>query len=129
MKVIISPYVTIGKKKRRTYKLNMNTFRKLHFHTKNQLKRKFEEDNWLLVPKEKFEKVIITYEYYKNTNRLEDIANICSIVDKFFCDLLTKKGVIVDDNCEIVREVRYVFAGYSDTERIEVTVEEWDDEK
>lgn len=54
-----------------------------------------------------FKKINIRYTLYPATKRKCDVANVCSIVDKFFCDVLTKTGRIKDDNYDYLPQVIY----------------------
>ena len=51
------------------------------------------------------------YVYYPGSKRRVDVANPCSVIDKFTCDAIVKNGILVDDNVSILKEVRYVYGG------------------
>lgn len=65
----------------------------------------------------------ITYYLYLGSKRMTDISNVCSIVDKYFCDVLVQEGKIPDDNYNHLVKVSYIFAGI-DTKnpRVEVQI-------
>lgn len=54
---------------------------------------------------------LLEYTYYHGNNRKLDVANTCSIIDKFVCDALTECKVWPDDNIDYVKEVRYKWGG------------------
>lgn len=53
------------------------------------------------------ERIEIEYTLYPKTKRLCDVANILSIVDKFFCDCLVELGKLEEDNYNFVPKVSY----------------------
>lgn len=50
---------------------------------------------------------LFTYTLYPKDARGYDLANVCSIVQKFTDDALIELGIIEDDNFRIVRAVNY----------------------
>lgn len=54
----------------------------------------------------------ISYYLVTGTRREPDVANVCCIVDKFFCDVLTKEGKIPDDNPAHLQMVAFGYGGY-----------------
>ena len=99
--------------KKTTFSLNLNQYRNAHFHILNKAKVLFEEaiaDQVIKLPK--MERLIITYFYFNGTKRQSDVANICSVVDKFFSDTLVNKGIIEDDNFDVLEGVTYRYGGY-----------------
>ena len=53
----------------------------------------------------------LVYIYYHGNKRKLDVANPCSIIDKFTCDALTDIGCWPDDNIDFVKEVVYKWGG------------------
>lgn len=51
------------------------------------------------------------YEYYHGDRRKIDVANPCSIIDKFVCDAFTELGLWPEDNIDYVKTVMYEFKG------------------
>ena len=100
--------VPIGKKD--SFSINLNTYRNAHFYQLNAAKIAFKEqiqsqiDTLPLLGR-----IEITYVLYPKTRRLCDVANICSIADKFFSDALTESGIIEDDNYMFLGKVEYLF--------------------
>lgn len=67
----------------------------------------------------------IRYVLFVGTKRLCDVANVCSVVDKFFLDALVESGKLPDDNYQYVPKVTYEFGGYDKgNPRIEIIIEE-----
>lgn len=109
--------ITIPYGKRR-YSVNLNIYRNLHFRVLNSLKKKYKEVVKVALKKTKVTKstikklggngCVIVYEVHKGDKRRYDVANICSVVDKFFCDSLVELGYLPEDNAKIVRAVLYM---------------------
>lgn len=55
---------------------------------------------------------IIRYYLVIGTRREVDVANVCSVVDKFFSDALVDHNCIPDDNYKYLKGVSFEFAGY-----------------
>lgn len=94
--------------------LNLNWYRNANFHILNKAKITFAE----LVSKKlthlpKFEMVHLDYEIFAGTAREFDVANVGSIVDKFFSDTLVGVCKLEDDNYNVVLSARYRFGGIS----------------
>lgn len=106
--------------------INLNTYRNLHHRINNDVKQMFKNDRQKDLEGLKLKTPLrIKYTYYANSNRKSDLSNMCSIVDKFFCDALTYYGCIPDDNYEYVKEVLYVYGGVDKNNgRVEVEIEE-----
>lgn len=114
--------IPVSKNKRFT--LNLNVYRNAHFQTLNKAKKLYEA---YMVPQ--IQEVIkspvssckLIYILYPRTKRKCDISNICSIVDKFFCDSLVRSGMIEDDDYSFISTVEYRFGGIDKSEpRVEV---------
>lgn len=107
---------------RKNYALNLNIYRNAHYQTLNKMKVEFSkviEPELMKLPS--FKSVDLTYTLYPKTKRLCDIANVCSIVDKFFCDALVNVGKLPDDNYEYLKNITYSF-GSIDKDNPRVTV-------
>lgn len=111
-------------KKDKNVYLNLNTYRNLHYIINNQVKQEFKA-----LLKDQLEgvdlgsKIEVHYTYYANSNRKSDVANMCVIVDKFFCDALSEYGCVPDDNYDHVPDVRYSYGGVDKGNgRVEVEV-------
>ena len=103
MEVDLPIGIKIGRK---NYALNLNIYRNAHYQTLNKMKIEFSkviEPELMKLPS--FKSVDLTYTLYPKTKRLCDIANVCSIVDKFFCDALVNIGKLPDDNYEYLKNI------------------------
>ena len=118
-------FIEIGVKKKRKVYLNLNTYRNLHYQTNNQVKRAYSALIGKQIPKVSYDNIKITYTLYIGTLGEVDISNVCSIVDKFFCDAMVTRGVIVDDNYKFLKEVVYKFGDLDrENPRVMIDVEE-----
>jgi len=124
--VLVAPLlVPISKNK--FFSLNLNQYRNTYFQSLNKAKIAYKEavrDQVLaLTPYTK--PIHITYTLYPKTKRLCDVANICSIHDKFFSDALVELGRIKEDNFNHVVGVTYLFGEIDPLEpRVEITIQE-----
>lgn len=115
--------LSIPVSKNRSLLLNLNVYRNAHYQSLDKAKKLFKEFiKPQLEPLPKFDKVHLRYTLYPKTKRLCDIANICSIVDKFFSDALVETGHLEDDNYNFVQGVSFFF-GFVDSENPRVDVE------
>lgn len=105
------------------FNLNLNVYRNAHYMTLNKAKVTFKEIvSPFLVQIPRLKSCKLRYTLYPKTNRLCDIANICSIVDKFFCDAFVETGHLEDDNYTFLKSIEYCI-GSVDTENPRVDVE------
>lgn len=106
------------------FSLNLNIYRNAHHYILNQAKVAFTEQvTPLLGSIPQLNHCSIKYTLFTPTKRLCDVANVCSIVDKFFCDTLVKAKVIPEDNYLIVNSVQYCFGGVDkDNPRVEALI-------
>lgn len=110
--------------KKRDFTLNLNQYRNTHFQVLNKAKVSFEEVvGPLLKGVPRLGECELSYVLFVPTRQLCDVANICSIVDKFFSDTLVSKGKLEDDNYTIVPRITYSFGGIDKIHpRVEVTI-------
>lgn len=118
------------KTKKRNFWLNLNNYTQVakNVHGRNATKKMYAE---LIQSDIKHLKPItgqfkVTYTIYRDYVRkpvLFDIGNVGAIVDKYFCDVLTEAGIIVDDNYNYLKEVTFKYGGKGET-RAEVELEE-----
>lgn len=128
-------YLIMGKKK---YSLNLNVYRNLHYRTLNNLKHQFKlvvrdlvkpiiKKTKMKTTSNSLNGYLIIYKVYKGDKRRFDIANICSVVDKFFLDALVELGYLPDDNANVVKAVVYTAGSIDkDNPRVEAKVVEFD---
>lgn len=116
----------MGVRKPKNYALNLNVYRNTHFIQLNNSKVLFDT---LIQPRIKNLVIkppfIIRYTLYIGSNRECDVANVCSIVDKYFCDALVKAKIIPDDNYKYLKGVSYEFGSVDkDNPRVDAQIEE-----
>ncbi len=96
----------LGVRKPKSVPLNLNWYRNAHFHELNNAKTHFGQliqAKLANIPRlSEGDQLTLVYTLYPRTRQLCDVANVCSIVDKFFCDTLTENGIISDDNYTII---------------------------
>lgn len=106
----ISAPITVQVSKHKRWSLNINHYRNTHHQTLSKAKIKFAAMvHPLLIHVPYIEKARISYILYPETATLCDVANVCSIVDKFFSDVLVSAGKLPDDNYKILTSVAYGF--------------------
>lgn len=108
------------------FSLNLNIYRNFNRFSLGKAKDAYSE---LMAEPVKelpsFNKVEIRYVLFTGSKRKVDISNICTIVDKFFCDVLTKEKKLSDDNYSILPKVSYEFGGIDvNNPRVEIYIKE-----
>jgi hypothetical protein len=118
--------ITVPVSKAKSFPLNMNHYRNAHHHTLNKAKRVFfEQVSPLLKGLPYFQKIQLVYTLFPPSKRELDVANVCSIVDKFFSDTMVQSGRITDDNFKFLPTVSYQFGSIDrDNPRVEVEIQE-----
>lgn len=90
--------------------LNLNVYRNLHHMILNQSKIVFKTAIiGKLADLPAMDMITLEYVLYPKTKRLTDISNVCSVVDKYFCDALVEVGKLPDDNYKHLASVQYRF--------------------
>jgi len=113
-KVTLPLYVHTTKSKTTKGKVifNLNNYRNMYFTKSNQAKREMKKVvAGLGIPKLGSGPFVLVYTYYHGNNRVMDVNNAVSIIDKFTCDAITELGLWPDDNYNHVVEVRAVWGG------------------
>ncbi len=110
--------------KGKKYYLNLNNYRNWHYIVSNNIKKKYKELLMTELSNLKFKKpIVIKFYLYKGSKRIIDRANILSIVEKFFCDALTRYECIKDDNDKFIEHTEYYTAGIDrDNPRCEINI-------
>lgn len=110
--------------------VNLNEYRNAHYQVLSKVKKVFQNHILYMAPVERTGNksdlpVKITFTLYAGDKKSRDLANVCSIVDKFACDALVKGGVLEDDNCDNITNVQYIYGGIDrDNPRVDVYIEE-----
>ena len=123
-------YVELGKAKKKKYYLNLNLLRNQVGHLNNNIKKSYKHILEPLIPDVYYNKFSIDYELFLPNKLKRDISNVCSIIDKNFCDSFVELGHAPDDNYEFLQKVTYRYGGYDESKRgyVLITVKEIDDE-
>lgn len=101
--------IMVGRKR---IAMNLNVYRNLFHLTNNKAKIAFRETiGPQLARLPHLSRINIEYTLYMPTRRQVDIANVCCIVDKFFCDALVSAGKLVDDNYNFLPQTSYLWGG------------------
>ena len=114
----------VGLSKNKNWILNLNNYRNAHYLVLNKAKVNFKElvNNEISKLPKFTELSNIEYVLYRDTKRHCDVANVCSIVDKFFCDALVEAGKLPDDNYEYLKSISYRWGGVADTAYVEINL-------
>lgn len=114
----------VGLSKKKDWILNLNNYRNAHYLVLNKAKVNFKELVTTEISKlPVFEELFnIEYVLYRDTHRHCDVANVCSIVDKFFCDALVEAGKLPDDNYDYLKSVSYQWGGVADKAYVEINL-------
>jgi|SaaInlV_150m_DNA_2_1039686.scaffolds.fasta_scaffold02261_2 hypothetical protein len=96
--------------KDKKYLLNLNHFRNAHYRLNNEAKQYYKKVvAGVIETLPKFTTPIsITYKVMLS-RRVGDVANVASIVDKFFCDALVGAKKLNDDSYKHLPKVIYQF--------------------
>lgn len=111
--------------KKSYFLINLNVYRNAHYQILNKAKQTFKE---MVMNEIKqlpfFNSISLTYVLYPQTHRKQDVANVCSVVDKFFCDALTEAGKLTDDNYDYLKNIHYCFGSVDPSNpRVEVYIQ------
>ena len=122
----VPSHLTLGKKKKRLFALNLNIYRNSHFQVLNAAKIQFKEIVRPIVETiPQLNRCVIYYEVFPDTKRKFDVNNVCSVVDKFLCDALTEFGILPDDNYQHLPTIISSFGAIDkDDPRVDVTIYE-----
>lgn len=104
--------VYYGKKVLRAFSLNLNVYRNYNRFKLGTVKKNYYQ---IMKPQiehlPKFRKLKLEYVLYAGSRHKQDLMNICSITDKFFCDCLVIDRKIKDDDYTIIPEIKFRFGG------------------
>lgn len=123
MITIISP-LRVPQSKKKDFILNLNNYRNTHFLVLNKAKVKYKEIiQPQIVSLPQYERIGLMLTLYPKTNRLTDVANVCSIHEKFFADALVEAGKLPDDSYIYLPETGYRFGEVDPINpRVEITI-------
>lgn len=120
----ISLPLSIPVTKQKKFYLNLNQYRNAHYFTLNKAKAEFEHLIKPLLNGIPFlDECVLEYTLYPPTKQLCDIANICTVVDKFFSDTLVSAKKVRDDNYTVIGKVSFNFGSIDrDNPRVDVVI-------
>jgi hypothetical protein len=110
-------YVELGKVKKKKYYLNLNLLRNQVAHLNNNIKKEFKRIVEPLIPPIFYDKFELEYELYLPNKLKRDVSNVCSIIDKNFCDAFVELGHAPDDNYEYLQKITYKYGGMDEKKR------------
>lgn len=132
MSITVKLPILVRISSRKEFALNLNIYRNAHYQVLNHAKKLFaaqiteevtQMHTYLLRLPQYPKTFHITYTLYPSSKRKLDVANTCSIVDKFFCDSLVKTGVIPDDDFSVITQVTYCYGALDPKNpRVEATI-------
>ena len=130
MTICLPLSVTIPRKTKedKVFALNLNVYRNAHHMILSDAKNRWKgivakslSDIKASMPPPPYN---VIYTVFWANGRAFDIANVCSIIDKFTMDALQELGIIENDNYKHIPEVRYKFGGIDkENPRCELTIE------
>jgi len=82
--------------------LNLNNYKTTYYKTLNAAKQKFTDE--VVIPEFKADIIHVDYSIYAKSRHIFDVSNVVSVLDKFLCDTIVKRGFIPDDNYNHVPE-------------------------
>ena len=104
----------LGKKKKRKYYLNLNTYRNLHYHVNSDLKILVKEyiKEYILPFKGDSlsisEPVEIEYIIFPGSKRRMDLDNMV-VIAKYVQDALVELGILKDDSYTYIPKISFSF--------------------
>jgi hypothetical protein len=119
MDFIIPTRIILGKHKKKSFPINVNSFANQHHRVKHNAKMVFYDYIDTLKLKKKYGtldyRARLHYKYYAERGGLFDEANIGGGLDKFTADALVEYGVLHDDNYKYLKHYTFEFAGINKT--------------
>lgn len=101
-------YIILGKKTKNKIPMNLNNYRNLHHHQSDDAKKQYKFVMTVQINRlPKMKKVSLLFVLHRGTRAKGDRHNVCSIVQKFFCDALVELGKLPSDTDEHVLWEKY----------------------
>lgn len=124
MKFVVRAPLEVQISKNKKFILNLNHYRNAHYQVLNKAKHLFKEEiSEQLTNIGILNSCRIEYFLYTKTKRVCDVSNVCSVVDKFFCDAFVELGHLPDDNYKYLNTVTYRFGGVDfENPRVEIVI-------
>ena len=126
MDYVIDSPLSVALSSKKKFILNLNNYRNASYFTLNTAKKKYKKAiSSQLKQLPRFDRIRLTYCFFPSTKRRYDVANVCSVVDKFFCDALVETGHIEDDNYHFIPNVLYCIGSLDKKNpRVQILIEE-----
>ena len=100
--------------KRTVFRYNMNVFMRIHWRKLAQMVKALNPIIKQGIPENTIqitEPCHILFVYYAPNKIKRDLSNMCAVLDKMVIDTLTKEGVFIDDNVNVIGNVHYHYGG------------------
>lgn len=115
MDIVIPTRIILGKNKKKSFPINVNSFANQHHRLKYNAKEIFYDYINSLELKRIYgqfnNRVQFHYAYYAERGGLFDESNVGAALDKFTCDALVNCSVLIDDNYKHVKHYTFEFMG------------------
>ena len=116
LKFAIPTRIILGKNKKTSFPINVNTFANKHHRVKHNAKTIFYDYIQSLrlsdITHGAYEnRVQLHYDYYRERGGLFDESNVGAALDKFTCDALVNCGVLRGDDYKRVKHYTFEFCG------------------
>jgi Holliday junction resolvase RusA-like endonuclease len=127
--IVISPlavYLPRKTKEDKRVSINLNYYRNWKSYFSNDVKTQYKEAIKDQIEGLKLKTPIaLSFKFFKPQNSRTDRANVCSITEKFFCDVLVECGCIPDDSDDFIEYSLYTSGGIDrDNPRVEISIME-----
>lgn len=103
--------------KRKKFILNLNNYRRTHYHLLNRFKTAYAGFVWAELGEQRRLALDIDppyrfiYTLFQGNQRHVDVENPLSVISKFTNDVLQAEGLIPEDNHDVIREIVFRWGG------------------
>lgn len=122
--MLVNSPLRVTKNKKQDFILNLNNYRNAHFHTLNNVKKRYKEavaEQIEALPN--MQQIRNHYVIFPATKRKTDIGNVVAIHKKFFEDALVELGKLPDDDYNHILGSSEDFGGIDpDNPRVEIHI-------
>lgn len=102
--------VNPASKTKKPWSLNLNVYRNTNSYLLGNYKKIFHLETAPLIQElPLLNKVTLDYLLYPKSVRTMDVANVLTIVDKFFCDVLVEEGKLPDDSYKHIQKISFSY--------------------
>lgn len=108
--VTLPIYLISPSKIKKTWSINLNVYRNTNSMVLGNYKKLFHLEVAPLIKElPLMNKITLDYVLYPKSTREIDIANVLTIVDKFFCDVLVSEGKIPNDSFKYIKKITFSY--------------------